>query len=227
MKNILQEKADKNLHGRLLYSVNFISDNDVADKEILDIGCGYGWCELNLLSRKAKKIMAIELTDKDLETIRQQIIDPKLKVVTASACNLPFVDESIDTLIAWEVIEHIPKNTEDIMFKEAHRVLKPGGRFYLSTPCSSFLTNLLDPAWYFGHRHYSPGRLCNFASNQKFKVIETRVVGAYWTTLSILNLYFSKWMLRRKRIFNDFLNTKEDKEFARQGFANIFIKFQK
>lgn len=42
MKNILSEKPNEILHGRLLASVNFVDDNDIKNKEILDIGFGYG-----------------------------------------------------------------------------------------------------------------------------------------------------------------------------------------
>lgn len=227
MKNILAEKPAKILHGRLLVSVNFVTTDDLKDKEVLDIGCGYGWCELNFLERGVKKISATEITENDLQTIRQNISDQRLTSFVASARNLPFPNNSFDTVVAWEVIEHIPKKMEPIMFKEAYRVLRPSGHFYLSTPNNSFLSNLLDPAWYFGHRHYSLEKLANLAAKQNYKIMESKVGGSYWTALSILNLYFSKWILRRERILNDYFDKKEDKEFDRDGFSNIFIKFQK
>ena len=227
MKNLLAEKPVKILHGRLLASVDFVTDTDLKNKEVLDIGCGYGWCELNFLERGVKKISATEITERDLQTIKQNITDSRLLTVRSGVCELPFPNNSFDTVVAWEVIEHIPPKTESIMFKEVFRVLKPEGSFYLSTPFRSFLTNLLDPAWYFGHRHYSLKKLYYFGLNKNFKVIESRTVGAWWTLLSIVNLYFSKWILRRKRIFYDFFNKKEDEEFSKKGFVNIFIKFKK
>jgi ubiquinone/menaquinone biosynthesis C-methylase UbiE len=227
MENILAEKPDKILHGRLLASVIFVSDADILDKEILDLGCGYGWCELNFLKRGAKKISATEISKNDLQTIQQNISDQRLTTIVASACNLPFPNNSFDTIVAWEVIEHISPNTELNMFKEVFRVLKPNGNFYLSTPFSSFFTNILDPAWYFGHRHYTLRKLYSLGLNTNLKVFEFKIVGGWWTLFSILNLYFSKWMLHRKIIFNDFFRNKEDKEFSEDGFANIFIKFKK
>ncbi|HIB65355.1 MAG TPA: SAM-dependent methyltransferase, partial [Phycisphaerales bacterium] len=45
---------------------------------------------------------------------------------------LPFADESFETVICSQVIEHIPDTTEAV--SELLRVLKPGGRLILGTP---------------------------------------------------------------------------------------------
>ena len=55
MKNILDERPSHDLSGRLLASVQFVEDIDLKDRDVLDIGCGYGWCELNFLGRGVKK----------------------------------------------------------------------------------------------------------------------------------------------------------------------------
>lgn len=228
MKNLLSEKPNEILHGRLLASVNFVDDNDIKNKEVLDIGCGYGWCELNFLKRGVKRISAIEISEKDLVTIGQNIKDSKLELKVGDATKLPFPSESFDTVVSWEVIEHIPQNRENAMFAEIHRVLKPGGRFYLSTPNKSLFANILDPAWWsIGHRHYSINNLSRLSKNNSFEIVERRVVGSWWTIVSIIDLYVSKWILRRNKLFNDFFDKKEDKEFFSKGFANIFIKFKK
>jgi SAM-dependent methyltransferase len=228
MKNLLAEKPTKILHGRLLASINFVSDADLINKEILDIGCGYGWCEYNFLQRGVKKISAIEISENDLTTIKQNIKDERLILKIGDAKNLPFPNESFDTVISWEVIEHIPKNTELSMFKEIYRVLRPGGHLYLSTPHKSFFANILDPAWWLiRHRHYSPKNLYEFAQKSNLQILEIRVTGSWWTLFSVINLYVSKWILRRNKLFTVFWDAKEDQEFSDNGFVNIFIKLKK
>ena len=138
MKNILLEKPSTDLHGRLKFSVAFVDDQAVKGKKILDIGCGYGWCELNFLNRGAKAIVASEVTEGDLETIKSNIKNSRVKFQVADATKLPFANSSFDTVVCWEVLEHIPPKTEETMFREVSRVLKPGGRFYLSTPFASW-----------------------------------------------------------------------------------------
>jgi ubiquinone/menaquinone biosynthesis C-methylase UbiE len=135
MKNLLNEKPNSKLIGRLKFTVKkFIKEKDVVNKKVLDIGCGYGWFELNALKRGVKEIHGIEITDEDLKTVRENIKDLRAKFKKGGALKLPFRDNYFDTVVSWEVIEHIPKNTEDRMFKEVSRVLKKNGIFYLSTP---------------------------------------------------------------------------------------------
>jgi len=228
MNNILHEKPDENITGHRLYCVSLVDNQNINDKKILDIGCGFGWCELNFLKRKASHITCTEISDHDLETIRKYVKNPKVKTVVASALDLPFPDNSFDTVVSWEVIEHIPVNTEDKMFTEIFRVLKPGGVFYLSTPFSHFLSKLFDPAWWLiGHRHYSKERLVRLGLAHKLNPEIIKIKGGIWEVIFILDLYFSKWLLRRKPLFSDFLNKKVNIEYKTNGFVGIFVKYQK
>jgi hypothetical protein len=48
------------------------------------------------------------------------------------ALNLSFADASLDAIVSQEVLEHVPEI--DPALAEAARVLKPGGKFYISIP---------------------------------------------------------------------------------------------
>jgi 2-polyprenyl-3-methyl-5-hydroxy-6-metoxy-1,4-benzoquinol methylase len=229
MNNILDEKPARNLTGRLLASVNFVSNEDLKDKDILNIGCGFGWCELNFLDRGIKKMAGIEITEKDLKVAQENIVSEKIEFCIGSADNIPFVDCFFDTVVSWEVIEHIPKNSECRMFGEVYRVLKPGGTFYLSTPNASFFSNVMDPAWWLiGHRHYSEKKLTQIAMSEGFKIVDVKIKGGFWVLFSTLNMYIAKWIFRRRRFLNEVFGKKENIEYQKDsGFANIFIKFKK
>lgn len=229
MKNLIAEKPTDELLGRLAYTVSFVENADIKDKVILDIGCGYGWFELNALSRGAKKIIATEVTAKDLETIKKNIKNPRLVIQEANAIDLPFADSTFDTVVCWEVIEHIPKNTERMMFSEVRRILKPQGTFYLSTPYKSWPSRIFDPAWWLiGHRHYTNEQLSNFGKKAGFELLKSDIKGRWWETFGILNMYFSKWILRRKPVFEEIFIKNIDREYqSNSGFVDIFSKFQK
>jgi 2-polyprenyl-3-methyl-5-hydroxy-6-metoxy-1,4-benzoquinol methylase len=229
MKNILNDKPANNLSGRLMASVNFVEDIDLEDKTVLDIGCGYGWCEINFLERGVRKIVAIEVSEMDLATIQKNINNSKLELRVSSATSLPFEANSFDTIVSWEVIEHIPRGGEKAMFSEVERVLKPGGVFYLSTPHRSLFSNILDPAWWLiGHRHYSLGDFEKFTNIAQLNIDVVKIKGGWWSLLSLLNMYISKWMFRRKPILENFLSKKENIEYIKDnGFTNLFIKFRK
>jgi len=199
MKNILNEIPDSNLHGGQAYAVNnFVKPHDLVGKELLNIGCGFGWFEEHVRKKGIKKITAMEYADVHLNTIRNFIIDPIVEFSVGSAIALPFPDGSFDTVVSWEVIEHIPRNNEVQMFAEMKRVLRPGGRIYLSTPYSSFIMNLLDPAFILvGHRHYKPADIERFAKESALTIEAMTVKGGILDAIFVINLYISKWIFRR------------------------------
>jgi len=229
MKNILNEKPNGELHGRLLEAVKFVNDSDIKGKTVLDIGCGYGWCELDFINRGVKKVTGTEITKEDIRTAKKYIKNKNAEFVVAGATKLPFPDSIFDTVVSWEVIEHIPKNSEDLMFSEVNRVLKKGGTFYLSTPFRHILSNAFDPAWWLiGHRHYSKKTLSGYGNKHGFKVIDIRVKGKFFQVYGWVDLYVWKWIFRRKSPIQNWLNKKIDEEYEdKNGYANIFMKYQK
>lgn len=229
MKNILKDRPKKRLHGRTQFTTKFVEDCDIEKKTCLDIGCGWGWFELNALKRKVKKIVGLEISDSNLEAARQNISDRRAQFKVGSAIDLPFPDSQFDTVVSWEVIEHIPKNQEPKMFKEVARVLKDGGVFYMSTPKNSLWCNIFDPAWWLiGHRHYSKIKIIKASSRNKLVVEKLIFNGGWWELIGMNNLYISKWIFHRKPFAEKFFDSRQDKEFEKEkGFTNIFIKFKK
>ncbi|OFW89152.1 MAG: hypothetical protein A3D75_01650 [Candidatus Levybacteria bacterium RIFCSPHIGHO2_02_FULL_37_18] len=229
MRNIIEEKPSDELRGRLLFTINFVEKSDIRDKNILDIGCGFGWFVFNAEKIGAKTITAVEITEKDLETVRKYINNERIKFQTASALFLPFEGGVFDTVASWEVIEHIPKNSEEQMFKEVYRVLKNGGLFYLSSPYDNFFSKIFDPAWWLiKHRHYTGKQMIFFGEKNGFKAEKIEVKGGWWEIIAMLNLYFAKWIFRRKPFFSQFIYKKLDAEFEKEnGFTHLFIKFRK
>lgn len=229
MKNILNERPDLNLNARLKFSNNLVDVSDIKNKKILDIGCGFGWFELNALKKGAREIAGIEISALDLKPAKENIEDKRAVFKIGGALKLPFKDNYFDTVVAWEVIEHIPKNTEDKMFKEVKRVLRKNGMFYLSTPYNSFWSKYFDPAWWLiGHRHYSKEKLINLGDNNGLKALEIYIKGRWWGLINLLNLYIAKWVFRREPFFEDKLIAKEDHEYkSNNGFMGVFIKYEK
>jgi SAM-dependent methyltransferase len=229
MKNLLNERPDLNLHTRLKFSNNLVDVGDIRNKKVLDIGCGFGWFELNALKKGVREIAGIEITALDLQPAKENIKDKRAIFKIGGALKLPFGDNYFDTVVAWEVIEHIPKNTENKMFSEVRRVLKKNGVFYLSTPYDSFWSKYFDPAWWLiGHRHYSKEKLIDCGNKNGLSVAKIYLKGRWWGLVNLLNLYIAKWIFRRESFSEDKLITKEDHEYeSDKGFMGIFVKFEK
>lgn len=116
--------------------------NVPAGGRVLDVGCGDG----SLLDALAGQRKDLELAGVDISPERLSFLRsarPSIHAEVDDAQTLATVaDASIDVLLSSQVIEHV----DDLrMLGSVHRVLKPGGRAYLSTVWKK------EWAWYF-HR---------------------------------------------------------------------------
>lgn len=230
MKNIINEKPITNAHGRTLLNVVFVDKKDYQNKKMLDIGCGMGWFELIADLKGCDSIYGIEISEQDLLAAKKNINNNKIHFKVGDATNIPFTDNFFDTVVSWEVIEHVPKQAENKMFQEVNRVLKVGGSFYLSTPHNSILSKITDPAWWLlGHRHYSDRQLINFGQQNGFQINRIIIKGGFWEMLSIVNLYSQKWLFHRRPILEQFVTKKVDQELlgGDRGFIGISVKYTK
>lgn len=230
MKNILGNGPHETLHGRPRYCTTYVLATDIDGKTVLDIGCGFGWFLLSLIDKGAEKIIGVEPNVEGLPAIGLDLMNTKLALVAASGANLPFRSESFETVTCWEVLEHIPRGQELMLFREIWRLLKPGGAFYLSTPYDSPASKFLDPAWWLaGHRHYSLESLAAYAKAVQLQTEDTKIVGGYWELFGMINLYIAKWIFFRRPFFEEYFTKKQDGEFSRRngGFATIFMRFRK
>ena len=108
-----------------------IMDLGMKANVYLDLGCGDG--EITEAVAKAVGAREVYGVDVDGEALRRaEVRGIKTFVLDLSRDMLPFNDNSIDLVTAFEVIEHLMN--PDNMLREVFRVLKPGGYLLLSTP---------------------------------------------------------------------------------------------
>jgi len=96
---------------------------------ILEVGCGAGYGT----RRIADKVAWVIGTDFSFQAVayaRQSF--PAGDFCQASGTSLPFSDGEFDAVISFQVIEHVVDAAGFI--RELHRVLKPGGKLYMTTP---------------------------------------------------------------------------------------------
>jgi SAM-dependent methyltransferase len=108
---------------------------------VLDIGCGYGRHSFEAIRRGARTV-ALDLSDTELKDVLATFAAmgegedlPETAhggVVNANALSLPFPDATFDHVIASEVLEHIPADTDAMA--EIARVCKPGGTIAVTVP---------------------------------------------------------------------------------------------
>jgi len=93
----------------------------------LDVGCGAG-ALLRAASRRGWTAVGTEVAESAAEAVRADGFEVYVGELEA----LPLAAESFDVVSLVEVVEHVddPAN----LVREAHRLLRPGGAMYITTP---------------------------------------------------------------------------------------------
>src|SRR3990167_5399994 len=102
--------------GRVEACIDLAKKVGIKGKRIIDVGCSNGWfCEI-ALKGGAKEVCAIEPEDEKLRLARKTA--PKATIKQGFANKLDFKSGKFDLATLFDVIEHIPKNSEVEVLKE-------------------------------------------------------------------------------------------------------------
>lgn len=101
--------------------------------KVLEIGCGAGRMVKNLKFHCPN--IEIYGCDISYQAIHKALRDTQqgANFAVADVQNLPYVDESFDIVVGFDIIEHVPNVRRTIA--ETYRVLKKRGLFHLHAPC--------------------------------------------------------------------------------------------
>lgn len=110
---------------------------DMAGKRVLEIGCGRGGFALWMRGQeyRPKVLCAADISIVAVTKGRRVGLRSNVGTVQwgiADISRLPFADSSFDTVISCETIEHVGSPRHAL--GQLARVLRPGGRLYLTAP---------------------------------------------------------------------------------------------
>jgi ubiquinone/menaquinone biosynthesis C-methylase UbiE len=108
----------------------------VTGLQILEVACGRGGF-VRELARKGASVAGCDFSFSALRVGKSRLPENGFtksceQLVQGDAQRLPFADSSFDIVISCETIEHVPDAQSAL--NEMHRVARPGGRLFLTTP---------------------------------------------------------------------------------------------
>lgn len=137
--NNSKERMDANveifpLSRRLFHKERYnFAANYVSGKIVVDIACGTGYgTEILKIYGKAEKVIGVDIDTQAIEYAILKYKSPEVNFICASGAETGLDEASIDVVVSFETIEHVPDDKE--LLKEFIRILKPGGILICSTP---------------------------------------------------------------------------------------------
>ncbi len=122
---------------------------------ILEIGCGVGWLSLEL-ARAGMNVIGIDLSDRKIAVARdyynrikkEENFSGSIEYIVDSIHNVDFPPSSLDAIVAWDSLHHIPDIGQ--LIKKIKLWLKDNGDFMVCEHMgSNFLNRVVIIAIYF------------------------------------------------------------------------------
>lgn len=123
-------------------------------KTVLDIGCGAAGKSVYYASAGAEKVYGTDIVShykKAAETLaKEKCLSEKFEFKLCDAKNLDFAEETFDTIIMNDSMEHVAEPEE--VLEECFRVLKPKGRLFINFcpyfhPYGAHLSDVIGIPW--------------------------------------------------------------------------------
>jgi ubiquinone/menaquinone biosynthesis C-methylase UbiE len=98
-------------------------------EEVLELGPGPG-LTTDWLRGRCERITCLELDAGMAHALSQRTANTNVTVRVGDATAMPFQDETFSIVLSFTMLHHISSSgLQDRLFREAYRVLKPGGAF--------------------------------------------------------------------------------------------------
>jgi len=190
------KKHNAYVSARYDLAIKALGDN--SGQRSLDIGCGDGVLAWRLVDNGADAVGVDPVKDalQFANRVRNVELNRKPFFLCANAEKLPFLDESFSSALCTDVIEHL--SDPEMLLLESNRILKPGGKFVLTTP-NKIAPEMTDPEH---KREFTVSELTELLEKYFANVYVFESHPEFWR-----QVYLSRpWFFRKKSILKYLIN---------------------
>jgi SAM-dependent methyltransferase len=119
---------------------------DLRNKDVLDLGCGFGWHCRYAREQSARSVVGVDISDNMLQQARALTQDHAISYLKTPIEDLNFQDRQFDVVLS-SLAFHYLKSFEDIC-QNIYRLLTPGGCFVFSVEHPIF-TSRQEQDWHY------------------------------------------------------------------------------
>lgn len=110
---------------------------------VLELGPGPG-LTTDVLRRRTLNLTVLEIERRSATSLALRLQDTNVNVVVGDATVMPFPDATFSTVVSLTMLHHVPSPLlQDELFRQVHRVLKPGGNFLACDSLQSWLMRVI------------------------------------------------------------------------------------
>ena len=184
---------------------NFIRNRIKTKNTHLDIGCGPGTF-ISLLRNKLS--IGIDISSKQINYAKKKY-EKKNKKFLLFKKKIPSKNNYFDSVSVIELIEHLPDKSIFKLIDEIHRVLKPGGKIYITTPNYLSLWPIIEifvnkfSNISYDHQHinkFNKFNLDKIINKKKFRIISQSSFILLSPFLAIFSFKFSLWFSKYEHL---------------------------
>jgi ubiquinone/menaquinone biosynthesis C-methylase UbiE len=104
---------------------------NMAGADVLDLGCNDGALTVQYAARGPRSVIGVDIDAGAIERAKRDRSVPGVEYRLSETTALPLDSESIDTIVCYDVFEHVAKPSA--LLAECRRVLRPNGKMLIGS----------------------------------------------------------------------------------------------
>lgn len=137
MERLESEHLDADILLRAEHRHRYMWAAEYASGDVCDLACGYGYgAEAITANGLVKSYVGIDTSTEAIAQANQRFASDARRYILASAIDIPLADQSVDTVVSLETLEHLVEPA--LALGEFNRILRPDGVLVGSVPSKYF-----------------------------------------------------------------------------------------